>query len=252
LATSGDRYLAASGDFFMAMDIIASMPVVPTPMQRSVRHNQDHTPEDDVATPAQVEALYAAVPERWRIGVLLAAWCQLRRGEVLGLERRDIVWSDDGKAATLYVRRQKNGSTGDLTDPKSDKGVRSMAVPPLMLDRLRAHLASHVASGRTAPVVPKDERGARHMSASQWNSVWAAHRGAVDGLPEGYRFHDLRHTGLTRFAQEGATLAELMRRGGHADIKVVLRYQKATMERDIDLAARMSRTVTAELKRTAA
>lgn len=72
----------------------------------------------------------------------------------------------------------------------------------------------------------------------------------VAGLPEGYRFHDLRHTGLTRFAQEGATLAELMRRGGHADIHVVLRYQKATMARDVELASRMSATVVDELQRS--
>ena len=68
------------------------------------------------------------------------------------------------------------------------------------------------------------------------------------GLPDGYRFHDLRHTGLTRIAQEGATLAELMRRGGHSDVTVVLRYQKATMARDIELAARMSVTAGEEIR----
>jgi hypothetical protein len=31
-----------------------------------------------------------------------------------------------------------------------------------------------------------------------------------------------------------------MRRGGHSDIQVVLRYQHATMERDRELADRMS------------
>jgi hypothetical protein len=31
-----------------------------------------------------------------------------------------------------------------------------------------------------------------------------------------------------------------MRRGGHADIRVVLRYQHATMARDRELADRMS------------
>jgi hypothetical protein len=31
-----------------------------------------------------------------------------------------------------------------------------------------------------------------------------------------------------------------MRRGGHSDIQVVLRYQHATMERDRELAERMS------------
>jgi integrase len=228
---------------------LPTMPHVATPARRSVRHDETHTPEDDVATPAQVEALYEAVPEPWRIAVLLAAWCQLRRGEVLGLQRRDVVWNAERTAATLYVRRQKNGTTGELSDPKSDKGVRSMSVPPLMIDRLRDHLDNRVAPAGTAPVVPGRQRGAQHLSATRWNDIWATARRNVAGLPAGYRFHDLRHTGLTRFAQEGATLAELMRRGGHADVSVVLRYQKATMARDIDLATRMSVTVVGELER---
>jgi hypothetical protein len=52
---------------------------------------------------------------------------------------------------------------------------------------------------------------------------------------------------LTIFAQEGATLAELMRRGGHADIRVVLRYQHATMSRDRELADRMSDRVAEQI-----
>jgi len=215
----------------VADGVLERMPDVATPQRKSVRHDQDHAPEDDVATPAQVEALYAAIPQPWRIAVLLAAWCQLRRGDVLGLQRRDIVWNHDRTAATLHVRRQKNGSTGTLTNPKSEMGVRSMAVPPLMIDRPREQIDERVGAAPSSPVVPTRVKGSVHMSASRWNTIWAEHRVAVAGLPQHYRLHDLRHTGLTRFAQEGATLAELMRRGGHADIKVVLRYQKATMAR---------------------
>jgi integrase len=76
-------------------------------------------------------------------------------------------------------------------------------------------------------------------------------REAVSGLPPRFRFHDLRHAGLTIFAQEGATLAELMRRGGHSDIRVVLRYQHATLARDRELADRMSDRIESRL-RTAA
>ncbi len=53
------------------------------------------------------------------------------------------------------------------------------------------------------------------------------------------RLHDLRHTGLTIFAQQGATLAELLHRGGHSDVDVALRYQHATRERDEALTERM-------------
>jgi hypothetical protein len=50
--------------------VLATMPNVATPLRKSVRHDQEHTPEDDVATPAQVEALYAAIPQQWSIAVL--------------------------------------------------------------------------------------------------------------------------------------------------------------------------------------
>lgn len=50
----------------------------------------EHAAERPVASIAEVEAAIAAAPERHRLGFLLAAWCQLRRGEILGLQRRDI------------------------------------------------------------------------------------------------------------------------------------------------------------------
>lgn len=47
----------------------------------------------------------------------------------------------------------------------------------------------------------------------------------------------------TVFAQQGATLAELLHRGGHSDVDVALRYQHATRERDAALTARMDAAV---------
>ncbi|GAB4083803.1 hypothetical protein GCM10028784_04330 [Myceligenerans cantabricum] len=132
--------------------IITALPDVNVPGQKSVRHDADHDPGEDVAEPEQVEALYKATPEPWRIMVLLAAWCQLRRGEALGLEHRDIEWHDDG-TATLRVRRQLNANTGDYSDPKSDAGKRSMSVPKIMRDRLQEHLRDHVDEARKAPVI---------------------------------------------------------------------------------------------------
>ena len=50
----------------------------------------EHAQERPVATVAEVDALSDAIGERLRLAVLLAVWCGLRRGELLGLERRDI------------------------------------------------------------------------------------------------------------------------------------------------------------------
>lgn len=228
--------------------VIQKAPDVPMPKQEPVRHDEDHDPSEDVASPSQVEALYAAMPEPWAIGVLLAAWCQLRRGECLGLQRRDIEWHIDG-TATLHVRRQLNANTGDYTRLKSDAGKRSLSVPVIMVDRLRDHLRLYVGNEPNAPLLPTRPLSSVPLSNTRWHNIWAECRDAVPGLRPGYRFHDLRHTGLTIFAQEGATLAELMRRGGHSDIRVVIRYQHATMARDRELADRMSKRIAAALER---
>jgi hypothetical protein len=50
----------------------------------------EKAPERPVASMAEVQALADAMTESTRIAVLLASWCQLRRGELLGLRRRDV------------------------------------------------------------------------------------------------------------------------------------------------------------------
>jgi len=226
--------------------IIPAAPNVSIPRQESVRYDADHDENEDIITPVQVEALYEAVPTQWAIMVQLAAWCQLRRGECLGVQRRDIEWHDDG-GATLHVRRQLNANTGDYTELKSEAGKRSLSVPKLMIRRLKEHLNEYVAAEAKAPVIPSSPRGSMPLSNTRWGYIWADARERVPNLPHRFRFHDLRHTGLTLFAQEGSTLAELMRRGGHADIHIVLRYQHATMSRDRELADRMSVRVAATI-----
>ncbi len=227
--------------------VIPAAPSISVPKQEPVRHDADRDELDDVAAPEQVEALYEAVPQPWAIMVLFAAWCQLRRGECLGLQRRDIEWHPDG-TATLHVRRQLSANSGDYTGKlKSDAGKRSLSIPAIMHKRLDEHLRENVAPEAKAPLVPAHARGSVPLSNTRWGYMWMDARDSVAGLAPRFRFHDLRHTGLTIFAQEGATLAELMRRGGHSDIRVVLRYQHATMARDRELADRMSKRAAARI-----
>jgi hypothetical protein len=50
------------------------------------------------------------------------------------------------------------------------------------------------------------------------------------GLPKGFRFHDLRHTGNTWAAGSGASLRELMERMGHSSERAALIYLHAATE----------------------
>jgi hypothetical protein len=53
------------------------------------------------------------------------------------------------------------------------------------------------------------------------------------------RFHDLRHTGLTWLAEDGATVRELMDAAGHSDVETAMRYQHSVSERRDVLAERL-------------
>ena len=208
-----------------------------SPKHRRVRPEDDR---GDVALPEEVKAFTEAMPENLRIAVPLAAWCALRIGELLGLQRRDLEHLDDPERAVLHVRRQWNVKANALTPPKAGS-ARSVAVPGALLPSLTHHLRTYTPSQRTAPVLV-NRRGAR-VSQSALDRAWSAAREHA-GRP-GFHFHDLRHTGLSKYAEQGATLAELLHRGGHTDVTVALRYQHATAQRDRALTDLLSKEIEA-------
>lgn len=183
-----------------------------------------------LATPDHVAALALAMPEHLRIAVHLAAWCQLRLGEVLELRCRDL----DLKAGVLTVSRQVQHLKGGdpvVTPPKSEAGTRTVSIPAPLIPVLKDHIATHAGPGRDGLIVPHPVRRAEHLHPNTFRATYNRARATVPGLG-GFVFHDLRHTGLTEFARQGATARELMRRGGHKDIAVAMGYQHAERDRD--------------------
>ncbi len=189
------------------------------------------------ASLAELEQLTAAMPERYQAMVLLASWCGMRFGELTELRRGDV----DMNAGVIRVRRAVVRAEGDVVvkRPKSDAGIRDIAVPPHLLPALSDHLRTHTASGKTALLFPA--RGGGHMAPSTLSRVFYRAREAA-GRPD-LRFHDLRHTGAVLAAQTGATLAELMGRLGHSTPGAALRYQHAAADRDMEIARRLSAMV---------
>ena len=83
-----------------------------------------------VATPEEVRAAADAMPDHLRVSVLLAAWCQTRLGEAIGLQRQDLRLDED--PAVLRVERQIQYITGQgpiETPPKSAAGTREVVIP---------------------------------------------------------------------------------------------------------------------------
>jgi integrase len=166
----------------------------------------------------------------------LAAWCQLRRSEVLGLQRGDI----DLDAGSIHVRRAwvvapdgKRCQQG----PKTEAGDRTLYMTEDVRTALRAHLATYVGPQASAWLFPNKD-GTAPVIHRTFSRVWERAR-RVSGR-EDLRFHDLRHSGLTWFAQAGATQADLMHQAGHASPAAASRYQHAEAERAKMLVAKMA------------
>lgn len=187
--------------------------------------------ERPTAKVAELARAVEEVPEKYRAAVLLAAWCQLRRSEILGLQRRDV----DELHGTLKVQRglvvHTDGKKA-LGMPKTEAGVRTVAIPANVTEVLSKHLQEHVEPEADAWLFPG--RDGQPITPRTLDRIWERAR-AVIGRPE-LRLHDLRHTGLTLAAATGATTAELMLRAGHASPAAALRYQHATQDRDRVLA----------------
>lgn len=193
----------------------------------------DRTKERTVASVAEVVALVDAITPRYRAAVLLAAWCGLRRGEVLGLYREDV----DLDAGTVTVRRNRVEllETAEAFDgpPKTAAGTRTVNIPPHVLPVLAEHMDTWAGTPRV--FVGQSGHPMRGDAVRQ-----AFGRARDRAGMEGFTFHDLRHTGQTLAASAGATLKDLMKRLGHSSSAAATRYLHAVDGRDAEIAVALS------------
>lgn len=208
--------------------------------------DREQSAERPVATIAQVFALADAVPALFRALILAAALTGLRWGELIALRRTDV----DLDAKTLRVARrlaELDSGKLDVGPTKSAAGFRTVAMPVVLVPVLRRHLADHVTDRPDAAVFRGGGGGQLRRSNFRRAVKWAEAVKAAD-LPEGFHFHDLRHTGNHLAAQAGASTRELMHRMGHGSMRAALIYQHATSQRDQEIADVMSRQVQKAVK----
>lgn len=210
--------------------------------------------ERPTVAPAAIRALAAAItaagidengkrtmPDHSAM-VILAGFCGLRLGEVLGLAVRHV----DLLHGSLTVERQLQeiGSVGEqrFTLPKSEAGRRTIPLPATAVAALRAHLERMADAGPNSLLFTGAKGGP--LRRCVWYAEWYAARTAA-GHPT-LRYHDLRHSALTLYAATGATIAELQAHAGHASPAAAMRYQHATQDRATALAALVDKVIAAD------
>lgn len=208
------------------------IPFNPCMIERAGSTKRAHTIK--TASLAELAALIDAMPAKYRAAVLLSSWCGLRFGELTELRRKDV----DLDEGVIKIRRAVAwvDSRPVVGAPKSDAGIRDVAIPPHLIPAIGEHVRDYAQEGEDGLLFPSPQ-GAHLTTSTLYASFWRARK--LAGRPD-LRWHDLRHTGATLAAQSGATLAELMSRLGHSTPAAALIYQHAAEGRDKALAARLS------------
>lgn len=204
--------------------------------------------EPQTATPAEVDALAAAMPPYLQMAVQLAAWCGLRLGEVLGLQIDDIT-VDRATApplapvVRLRLRRHivQGRGTGTMTivdGTKASDRVESVVVPPHLVVPLWEHVETHARHVEPRWIFPGTRTVSMPCGPATLDRRWRLAREATD--LEHYTFHDLRRTGNTIAAMAGATPGEMRERLRHKTSEAAERYIVSARGADVALAVRMS------------
>ena len=121
----------------------------------------------------ELEAITEAMPERYRLMVLLAAWCGLRFGELSELRRSDMDTTKGVIRVRRAVVRVDPISMPDplppgiefcgcrpgclIGPPKSDAGTRDVALPPHLIPMVKDHLSSNITGGRDGLLFPASD-----------------------------------------------------------------------------------------------
>ena len=179
---------------------------------------------------------------------LLLALTGLRRGEACALRWEDI----DLEAGVLTVRRSRVVVGGRVVEqePKTKRSRRTIAMPPVLVDALRAWAVKQkrerLALGprwEGQDYVFTSEEGKPLRPDLLQKRAWKRLLRAA-GLPLRLRIHDLRHAHVTALLQAGVPVKTVQERVGHHSAAFTLdRYAHAVSAMDVDAAQRIEQIV---------
>jgi integrase len=155
--------------------------------------------------------LILSTPHRMQLAALFMLFCGLRRGEALAVEASDI----SGDMLTVSRAVAFVGNRPVVSTPKTEAGIRSVPVPPILRPFL-SDLKGFAVTSANGSI----------MSETAFQRGWKSFLHALSiaaGHPVSIRAHDLRHTYCTMLRDAGVDIHQAIIWMGHADEKMILR-----------------------------
>ncbi|ACV64371.1 integrase family protein [Desulfofarcimen acetoxidans DSM 771] len=229
--------------------IILTNPALRVEAPKAKKHKATSYEEEDTA------ALLSALEEqplKFQAIVYIALGCGLRRGEIMGLEWKDI----DLTKGTLEVRQSSQYLPGHGTfakSPKNESSERIIAVPTETMSLLKQHRVQQneqrlqvgglwQASDRL--FTTWDGKPMHPDSITKWFSGFLKNNN-LSPLP----FHGLRHTAASYMIKAGIPLKNIASRLGHSSPNTTLNiYAHSFKSVDAEAANKMNDILTTRKK----
>lgn len=162
------------------------------------------------------------------LGMLLG----LRKGELLGLRKRDV----DLEAEVLYIRGQAQRIEGSVVwrETKTKRSRRRLPIPAPLKEPLREVIARQPESEWLFP----SENGTLLSPNNLVRQFKALLKKA--GLPQEIRIHDLRHFAASNMLRNGVRVEQVSELLGHADVTTTLNTYAHVLPHELGTAVEMA------------
>lgn len=181
----------------------------------------------------EVPILIEATPEPYRLFVRFLVGTGLRFGEATALTVGDF---NPHKKIVTVTKAWKVGEKGRryLGEPKSQAGLRSVGVPPALVNEL----SEHVNGKDKGDLIFTGPKGGR-LSQSTFSNTWNKKVQPVILKKTGktLRVHDLRHTAVSIALQSGVASHIVSKLAGHGGIGITLSIYGHLLTDDTDTMA---------------
>lgn len=200
--------------------------VAKSPVSTMLRPAGKATQEKETLTTSECQTLLTGVQNiRARTFLLIGLHTGMRRGEILGLQWRDI----DFKGKVIHVRHNavvKEGETTVSEDMKTKAANRNL---PLS-EELEAWLSERKKTSHSQYVIAMENH--KPLTKSAYRSMWKL---VERELPDTHiTAHILRHTYITRLFEAGLDIKEIQYLAGHSTmdmtLKVYTHYDRRSRE----------------------
>jgi integrase len=155
-------------------------------------------------------------------------WCGIRLGELLALTYGDI----DFNRKTININKsyQKLKGKEYITEPKTPKSKRIVAIPDNLCEKLREYMGLQYGYKTTDRMFPIS----KNYMATHLKEIAA--KAGVKPI----RIHDLRHSHVSHLIELGFTPVAIAERVGHESIEITLRYAHLFPSKQIEMADKLN------------